>query len=84
MGGSEFSSSLNVFEVLADLSSRERQLKECVNRVERCGKRNRVLTCFLVWGVRTPCPCTQGAFFQDLARSGEEPLYLRDYNAPVG
>ncbi|PHJ24153.1 microfibrillar-associated protein [Cystoisospora suis] len=26
----------------------------------------------------------RGAFFQDLARSGEEPLYLRDYNAPVG
>ncbi|EPR60195.1 micro-fibrillar-associated protein 1 C-terminus protein [Toxoplasma gondii TgCatPRC2] len=26
----------------------------------------------------------RGAFFQDLARSGEEALYLRDYNAPVG
>ncbi|OEH79246.1 formin binding [Cyclospora cayetanensis] len=26
----------------------------------------------------------RGAFFQDLARSGEEPLYLRDFNAPVG
>ncbi|KAL8270860.1 hypothetical protein Esti_005231 [Eimeria stiedai] len=26
----------------------------------------------------------RGAFFQDLARSGEEPIYLRDFNAPVG